>query len=186
METNDTGGNSDLISMIGEETEVEMVQHEEAAEGGTTASVEAEDRAATGWGTAVRAVASGGALLGRDVTGEGTLGESAVLDTSLADENPWPYLSSFFKMVTKKDKNLTFECILCQPKKVLIKAHASTLTNLRSHTQRFHENRFVEFGEDCKQRSGRGKFKRGSSPGSETGSEKSQPAKRQVRVYCSS
>ncbi len=104
METDDTGGNSDLISMIGEETEVEMVQHEEAAESGTTASVEAEDRAATSWGTAVRAVASGGALLGRDVRGEGTLGESAVLDTSLADKNPWPYLSPFSRWLPRRTR----------------------------------------------------------------------------------
>lgn len=66
-------------------------------------------------------------------------------------ENPWPHLQKYFVFVENdgtanlKDNHLSFRCQLCCPKQVVIKAHASSLTNLKSHVKRIHPYKAEEF-----------------------------------------
>jgi hypothetical protein len=59
--------------------------------------------------------------------------------------DPWPYLKNFFGFRGREGENVRYECCLCSPKHVVIRAHASSLANLRSHVKRMHPDKLKEF-----------------------------------------
>jgi len=61
------------------------------------------------------------------------------------DENPWPHVSRYYAFLGRKESQLKFFCFACRPKSVIIKAHVSTLCNLRAHMQRVHPQLHKEF-----------------------------------------
>lgn len=68
-------------------------------------------------------------------------------------KDPWAYLQNFFVWVEKRDEKFkTYKCVLCLPKEVRVKAHVSTLSHLRSHVTRKHENHLQDFDAATKQR----------------------------------
>lgn len=60
-------------------------------------------------------------------------------------ENPWPRLSEFFWLESRQGDKYVFVCRICMPKNALIKAHRSTLSNLKQHIRRTHPANFKEF-----------------------------------------
>jgi hypothetical protein len=65
-----------------------------------------------------------------------------VLDKS---NTPWPYLDKFFPFVGRKEGSIQVKCSLCSPKVTLLKAHISSLSNLRTHVHRMHTENIKEF-----------------------------------------
>jgi hypothetical protein len=62
------------------------------------------------------------------------------------DENPWPHVSQYYAFLGRKESQLKFLCLACRPtKSVMIRAHISTLCNLRAHMQRVHPQLHGEF-----------------------------------------
>jgi hypothetical protein len=59
-------------------------------------------------------------------------------------DNPWPHIQIFFDFVSRREKKLSYQCVLCLPNTVIIKAHSSTFQNVRAHMQRNHPERFQE------------------------------------------
>lgn len=84
------------------------------------------------------------------------------IEASLSNEqseNPWPHLKEYFDFRDRKDNTLSFHCVLCKPKERVLKAHTTTLQNLRIHIQRCHSQRLQKFLELTKLGSGRGKHR---------------------------
>ena len=50
-------------------------------------------------------------------------------------ENPWPKLNKFFVINSALNKNLCFECLLCQPKKTVISTYLTSHFNFRKHVK---------------------------------------------------
>ncbi len=71
--------------------------------------------------------------------------------------NPWPYLANFFKPHSREEDNMQFHCVLCLPKKTLLKCHATSLGNLKTHVKRCHASHLEELDELARSHSGRGK-----------------------------
>ncbi|XP_034018620.1 uncharacterized protein LOC117503486 [Thalassophryne amazonica] len=93
--------------------------------------------------------------------------EPATAHAAVRAWNPWPHLEDFFvfKSVDKSNNKLMFfRCALCQPKQTTIKAHISSLYNLKSHVRRNHSAQITRFEERIKAGSSRGK--RREYPGS--------------------
>lgn len=71
-------------------------------------------------------------------------------------ENPWPYLQKYFVFgenskaadQATKDNQLSFRCQLCCPKQVVVKTHASSCSNLKSHVKRIHPSIVDRFEND--------------------------------------
>jgi hypothetical protein len=74
--------------------------------------------------------------------------------------NPWPHLKDFYVYVERKEKNLNYQCVLCQPKAFYVKAHISSAQNLKCHISRSHPARYVEFLDVVSMGSAQGKKKR--------------------------
>lgn len=72
-------------------------------------------------------------------------------------ENPWPFLKDFFSIKSREGEKLFYNCELCKPKTVSIKAHTSTLNNLKQHVKTIHLPMFTQFMEKIKAGSSRGK-----------------------------
>ena len=53
----------------------------------------------------------------------------------LENHNPWPQLEKFYCLKSQAVQNLKYECVLCQPKKVLISTGATSHSNLRKHVK---------------------------------------------------
>ena len=54
-------------------------------------------------------------------------------------DHPWPHLKKYFLLKhLDASSNATFTCARCQPKKIEIKSHASSLSNLKLHMKRKH------------------------------------------------
>ena len=88
------------------------------------------------------------------------LGATAtVIDADINAQHPWPHLKKYFtlKAVNKDKTQLQFACILCKPKETVIKAHASSLFNLKSHIKKKHSTRAKQFEETIKAGSSRDK-----------------------------
>ena len=86
---------------------------------------------------------------------------SSASDSVPADQNPWPYIDSYFEFLHVNDTgNVQYKCRLCKLKKVVVKGHKSTLNNYRLHISKHHHNKQLEFEEVLWQHSGRGKRKR--------------------------
>lgn len=79
---------------------------------------------------------------------------------STSDENPWPHLSDYFNYVSRSGDQIMFDCKICLPRKSTIKAHTSSLNNLKQHMRRAHESQCVQFEKTVKAGSSRGKPKR--------------------------
>ena len=62
-------------------------------------------------------------------------------------ENPWPYVQTFFKFLSRQESQVSFHCVTCKPKVTVIKAHVTTLQNLRSHMKTRHFAQFPQFEE---------------------------------------
>ncbi|PAA72082.1 hypothetical protein BOX15_Mlig031089g1 [Macrostomum lignano] len=78
--------------------------------------------------------------------------------------HPWPHLESYFKLKSfESEVNAIFTCQLCQPLEQCIKAHLSSLQNLKKHIASKHSIEQAKFEELCKVGSKRGK-KRCASP----------------------
>lgn len=72
--------------------------------------------------------------------------------------NPWPFLEETYAKFVNSDKGkITFNCLLCRPRKVLISVHFSSLQNLKSHVKRLHANRFRDLEDVISLNSRRGK-----------------------------
>ncbi|KAB0795331.1 hypothetical protein PPYR_12170 [Photinus pyralis] len=83
--------------------------------------------------------------------------------TSDGDEpqqNPWPHLSGFVAYKARLRDTLVYECKLCLPKTSTIKAHVSSLNNLKQHVKRMHPVKYIQFEEIVKAGSTRGKIKK--------------------------
>mgnify|MGYP002804187578 CR=1 FL=1 len=50
-------------------------------------------------------------------------------------ESPWPKLNKFFSVHSTRNQNLSFECLLCRPKKSIISTYITSHSNLRKHVQ---------------------------------------------------
>lgn len=74
-------------------------------------------------------------------------------------KNPWPHLNDFILFKSKFGEKLVFECRLCFPKKSLIKAHMTSLNNLKQHIRRMHPVKYAQFDEKIRAGSTRGKTK---------------------------
>jgi hypothetical protein len=75
--------------------------------------------------------------------------------------NPWPHIEDFYILESRNGQALTYHCVLCEPKEVIIKGHTSTLNNLKSHLSRNHPSQIKNFEDTVKAGSMQGK-KRGS------------------------
>ena len=75
-------------------------------------------------------------------------------------QNPWPHLERYFKL-SRQDKDnekvLYFECQKCRPTKKIVRGHVTSLNNLKSHIKRTHPSVAIQFEEEIKAGSGRGK-----------------------------
>ena len=81
---------------------------------------------------------------------------SSASDSVPADQNPWPYIDSYFEFLHVNDTgNVQYKCRLCKLKKVVVKGHKSTLNNYRLHISKHHHNQQLEFEEVLWQHSGR-------------------------------
>lgn len=49
------------------------------------------------------------------------------------EESPWPKLNTFFRVCSKRNNNLLFECLLCKPKKTVLSTYITSHSNLRKH-----------------------------------------------------
>ena len=64
--------------------------------------------------------------------------ESQVSKSGSSDsvpESPWPKLNKFFSLHSTRNQNLSFECLLCRPKKSIISTYITSHSNLRKHVQ---------------------------------------------------
>ena len=50
-------------------------------------------------------------------------------------ESPWPKLNEFFSVHSTRNQNLSFECLLCRPRKSIISTYITSHLNLRKHVQ---------------------------------------------------
>lgn len=57
--------------------------------------------------------------------------ETIIVDNDV--ESPWPKLNKLFSLQSVRKQNLSFECLLCQPKKVLISTYITSHSNFRKH-----------------------------------------------------
>jgi hypothetical protein len=64
-------------------------------------------------------------------------------ETGISD--PWPYLKAFFVFVERKEESVIHRCVLCVPKINNIRAHISTLSNLRVHMKKKHPEKLTDF-----------------------------------------
>lgn len=86
--------------------------------------------------------------------------ESMETETEL-NLNPWPHLSDYFVFQSRLGEHkLIYECKLCLPKVCTIKAHVSSLNNLKQHMKRTHASKYVQFEEKVKVGSTRGRRKK--------------------------
>ena len=53
-------------------------------------------------------------------------------------ESPWPKLNKFFLVHSSRNQNLSFECLLCRPKKSVISTYITSHSNIRKHVQVCH------------------------------------------------
>lgn len=79
-------------------------------------------------------------------------------------QHPWPHLKEYFVLSPNQEstgapKIISFQCVLCRPKDVIIKGQAASLYNLKSHIRRKHSARVFQFEESIKAGSSRGKRK---------------------------
>jgi hypothetical protein len=90
--------------------------------------------------------------------------EAATVADVLAD--PWSHLKDFYLLVSKSgdSKCKTYQCLLCQPVKKLIKAHSSTTSHLKLHISRQHKERLADFEVVLSLGSRRGKRPSGDVP----------------------
>ena len=79
-------------------------------------------------------------------------------------QNPWPHLNDYVAFKSRLGEKLIYECKLCLPKLSTIKAHVSSLNNLKQHMKRTHASKYVQFAEKVKAGSTRGKKKNNSQP----------------------
>jgi hypothetical protein len=73
--------------------------------------------------------------------------------------NPWPYVNGFFSFIGQRDRSLDYQCLACMPRTVDIKAHVTSLNNLKLHMLKHHPELSDQFHYVIKQCSGRGKGK---------------------------
>ncbi len=73
------------------------------------------------------------------------------------DGNPWAHLSSYFFFLGRREKSLDFQCVSCIPRIVDIKAHVSSLGNLKNHMLRYHRHQMGQFQRALTEGSHRGK-----------------------------
>ena len=59
-------------------------------------------------------------------------------DEQPACDHPWPHLKQYFRVKCVEGNHAVFTCVQCQPKKVEVKGHATSLSNLKSHIKRKH------------------------------------------------
>ena len=50
-------------------------------------------------------------------------------------ESPWPKLNKYFSVHSTRNQNLSFECLLCRPRKSIISTYITSHSNLRKHVQ---------------------------------------------------
>ena len=55
------------------------------------------------------------------------------------EESPWPKLNIFFRVCCKRNNNLSFECLLCKPKKTVLSTYITSHSNLRKHIKVFFQ-----------------------------------------------
>ena len=80
-----------------------------------------------------------------DADDEAEEGDVSVTESEDNSTNPWPYLIDFFLFVSRKGDNVTAQCCLCRPKSTVLKAHVTSLSNLRAHMTRKHGEQLMEF-----------------------------------------
>jgi hypothetical protein len=73
--------------------------------------------------------------------------------------NPWPYVNGYFSFIGQRDRSLDYQCLACMPRIVDIKAHVTSLNNLKLHMLKHHPELSDQFHYVIKQCSGRGKGK---------------------------
>ncbi|XP_014778309.1 uncharacterized protein LOC106874908 isoform X2 [Octopus bimaculoides] len=102
--------------------------------------------------------------------------------------NPWPHLDEYFLIKSREGDKLIFNCNMCLPKTVPIKAHTTSLNNLKQHIKRTHPTKFMQFEMKIKIGSFRGKIKKrfssdsnSSKCSSELSSPYSPPSGKKVR-----
>jgi hypothetical protein len=88
-----------------------------------------------------------------------SLPETAIEGYEEADENPWPHVSRYYAFLGRKESQLKFFCLACRPKSVIIniKAHVSSLGNLKNHMLRYHPLQMEQFQRALTEGSHRGK-----------------------------
>ena len=70
---------------------------------------------------------------GTIVQDEDDQGQDHAIAEQLQDESPWPNLKNLFSVVGKRKNNISFECLLCKPKKTVLSSYITSHSNLRKH-----------------------------------------------------
>lgn len=108
--------------------------------------------------------------------------EDMELNSSYADENPWPHLTEYVEFVSRSGQQILFACRRCLPKDTKIKVHVSSLNNLKQHVRRVHESQYLQFEEIVKAGSNRGKTKRKNHSDNDSNSSSNlNPVKKRIQ-----
>lgn len=108
------------------------------------------------------------------------------VDEESREPHPWPHLKDYFTFNSRDESNensMYFQCVLCQPKKTIIKGQLRSLFNLKSHIIRKHPAHVAQFNLEVKSGSLRGKHRLSveSSASAGSSSHSSQPPPKKAR-----
>jgi hypothetical protein len=70
---------------------------------------------------------------------------SSASASSEKTSNPWPYLSTYFKFVSRTGDAVKYKCILCRPKEKTLSGHVSSRNNLKLHIRTQHPRKKQDF-----------------------------------------